>query len=86
MLFIALRHAFTPFLSLLYPYNRIEIYRLFAIHFCLFYGYFALNHVLFLVFFHAFSLLRLSASRLAWLEIRLVLSAFYHPTTEFFTL
>ena len=38
-------------------------------------GYFALNHVLFMVFFHAFSLLRLGASRLAWLKIRLVLSA-----------
>lgn len=47
MLFLALHHAFTPFLSLLYPYNRIEIYRLFAIHFRCFYGFFALNLILF---------------------------------------
>lgn len=54
--------------------------------FVVFMGVFALNLILFMVFFHAFSLLRLSASRLAWLEIRLVLSAFYHPATEFFAL
>lgn len=39
-----------------------------------------------MVFFHAFSLLRLSVSRLAWLEIRLVLSAFCHPSAELFAL
>lgn len=86
MLFLALDHAFTPFLSLLYPYNRIEIYRLFAIHFRCFYGFFALNLILFYGVLPCIFIASFECVRLAWLEIRLVLSAFCHPTTEFFAL
>lgn len=83
MLFLALHHAFTPFLSLLYPYNRIEIYRLFAILFRCFYGYFVLNQVLFcgVLSCDFIALFECISPRLA--QNRARLSAFYHPATEF---